>query len=341
MTIKIGINGFGRIGRNVLRASLESKKVQVTAINDLGSTKNLAHLLKYDSLYGKFPEEVEYKNEDQIYVGGRGIKFFHQGEPEKIPWGKEGVDIVVESTGRFKTRPRLEGHLKGGARKVILTTTGKDLDVTVVMGVNQEEYNPREHHFISNASCTTNALAPLVKVLEEAFGIEKGLMVTIHAYTNDQKLLDLPHDDPRRSRAAGLSMIPTTTGAAQAVSLVFPHDLGEIDGLSIRVPTPTVSLIDFVALLKKNTSTDQVNEAFEKASREGLKDILGVSQEPLVSVDYRGSSYSTVVDTLSTMVAGGNLVKVLSWYDNEWGYSQRTLDLTEYVAEKILDPAAV
>lgn len=340
MPVKIGINGFGRIGRNVLRIAQESQSIAITAINDLGSTKNLTHLFKYDSLYGKFQGDIKYNDEDSITVNGRKINFFHQMRPEKIPWKEYDVDIVIEATGKFKTRGELQEHLVGGAKKVILTTPGKDMDVTVVMGVNQEDLK-EEHEIISNASCTTNALAPVVKVLEEKFGIEKGVMMTAHAYTNDQQLLDLPHDDPRRARAANLSIIPTTTGAAKAVSLVLPEVLGKLDGMAIRVPTPTVSLIDFVAQLKKKTNADEVNAAFTKESRGKMKGILGVSDEPLVSIDYKGSPYSTVVDTLSTIVMGDDLVKVISWYDNEWGYSVRVVDLVELAAHKMLAPASV
>ena len=340
MPVKVGINGFGRIGRNVLRVAQESQAIAITAINDLGSTKNLTHLLKYDSLYGKFPGDIKYNDEDSITVNGRKINFFHQMRPEEIPWKDYGVDIVIEATGKFKTRGELVEHLAGGAKKVILTTPGKDMDVTVVMGVNHEDIKD-EHEIISNASCTTNALAPIVKVLEEKFGIEKGLMLTAHAYTNDQQLLDLPHDDPRRARAANLSIIPTTTGAAKAVSLVVPEAKGKMDGMAVRVPTPTVSLIDFVAHLRKKTNADEVNAAFTQEARGKMKGILGVSDEPLVSIDYKGSPYSTVVDTLSTMVVGDDLVKVISWYDNEWGYSVRVVDLVEYVAKKMLAPAGV
>lgn len=341
MPVKVGINGFGRIGRLVLRAALGSKAIEINAINDLGTAKNLAHLLKFDSIYGKFQGEVRYNDENSISVNGREVKFYHYSNPEEIPWGEQGIDIVIDSTGVFKTGSDLGRHLKGGAKKVILTAPGKDLDVTIVMGVNEEAYDPDRHTIISNASCTTNGLAPVAKVLEQRFGIEKGVMTTVHAYTNDQKLLDLPHSDLRRARAANISMIPTTSGAAKAVSLVMPELKGKIDGMAIRVPIPTVSVIDLVVKLKKTTSREEVNVAFQEASRGELKKILGVSYEPLVSIDYKGESHSTVVDTLSTMVMEGDLVKVISWYDNEWGYSERVVDLTELVAEKILTLAEV
>lgn len=336
MPVKVGINGFGRIGRNILRASLKNNEIEIRAVNDLSSPGNLAHLLKYDSLYGKFPGEIQYTREEFLLVNDREIHFYNQPRPENIPWEEQGIDIVIEATGHFKARDELEKHLSAGAKKVILTTPGKDMDITIVMGVNQDKYQPDEHHIISNASCTTNALAPVVKVLEEYFGIENGLMITVHAYTNDQRLLDLPHEDPRRSRAANLSIIPTTTGAARAVAQVMPEALGKMDGLALRVPTPTVSLLDFTAQLKKHTDAEEVNQAFEKASHSReMEGILGVSFEPLVSIDYRGEPRSTVVDALSTMVAGGNLVKVITWYDNEWGYSQRALDLAALVAKKM------
>jgi len=341
MPVNVGINGFGRIGRNVLRAALESSNIQITAVNDLGSAKNLGHLLKYDSLYGKFPGKVEYKKEDSLYVNDREIKFYHEREPKNIPWGDEGIDVVIEATGIFKSKSELEQHLVGGAKKVVLTAPGKDVDTTVVMGVNHKDYNPEKHNIISNASCTTNGLAPVAKVLEDKFGIEEGIMTTIHAYTNDQKLLDLPHDDLRRARAANISMIPTTSGAARAVSLVLPQLEGKIDGIAIRVPVPIVSVIDFVVQLKKKANAEEVNAAFQESSRGNLEGILGVSQEPLVSIDYKGDSHSTVVDLLSTMMMENGMLKIISWYDNEWGYSMRVVDLTEYIAEKILSPAGV
>lgn len=333
MTVKIGINGFGRIGRHVFRALLAKPELQVLAINDLTDNGTLAHLLKYDSLYGKFPGEIALK-EHNLLVNGQEIRILAQAQPEKLPWGDLGVQLVIEATGRFRTHREVSRHLQGGAKKVIVAAPVNDADLTVVLGINQAQYEPEKHHILSNASCTTNGLAPVVKVLHENFGLRKGLMNTTHAYTNDQQLLDLAHPDLRRARAAQLSMIPTTTGAAKAIGKIIPELKGKIDGFAVRVPTPTVSLVDFVAELEKETSASEVNKALKAAAEGELRGILGYAEEPLVSVDYKGSPYSSIVDSLLTMVIGGNLVRVVSWYDNEWGYSQRVADLAAYLAKQ-------
>lgn len=333
MTVTIGINGFGRIGRNTFRAALENEDTQIVAVNDLTDNATLAHLLKYDSLYGIFKREVSIKG-DSLVVDGREIKVTAEVHPEKIPWKDMGVDVVIEATGKFRTHHDASLHLKGGAQKVIVTTPVNDADIIIVMGLNHKQYNPDEHKILSNASCTTNGLAPVVKVLHETFGIDKGLMNTTHAYTNDQQLLDLPHPDMRRARAAAINMIPTTTGAAKIIGKLIPELKGKIDGFAIRVPTPTVSIVDFVAVLKKDTTAEEVNNALKKASQGELKGFLGYADEPLVSMDYKGSPYSSVVDSLLTMMIGGNMVRVVAWYDNEWGYSQRVADLAVYVAEQ-------
>lgn len=324
--VKIGINGFGRIGRCVFRAGLGNKKIDFVAINDLTDAKTLAHLLKYDSVHGRFDGEVKAEG-NSLIVEGKRIQVLSETDPEKIPWGKLGVDIVIESTGRFVDRENTLKHLKAGARKVIISAPAKDPDWTVVMGVNDKEYNPKKHNIISNASCTTNCLAPVAKVLLDKFGIRKGLMTTVHAYTSDQRLLDLPHTDLRRARAAALSMIPTTTGAAVAVSLVLPELEGKLDGMAIRVPTSNVSLVDLIVETERNVTVDEVNNAIRKAADSELKGILAYSDEPLVSIDYNGNPNSSIVDLQSTKVLDGNLVKVLSWYDNEMGYSNRMIDL--------------
>ncbi|MCL5982373.1 MAG: type I glyceraldehyde-3-phosphate dehydrogenase [Firmicutes bacterium] len=323
MTVKIGINGFGRIGRNTFRAMLEEAGLRVVAINDLTDNATLAHLLKYDSLYGKCIGNVILQGENML-VNGREIKIFAEAHPERVPWREAGVDVVVEATGHFRTHREASRHLAGGAKKVIVTTPVNDADLIVVMGLNHHLYRPEEHHILSNASCTTNALAPVVKVLHESFGVVRGLMNTTHSYTNDQQLLDLPHADLRRARAAALSMIPTTTGAAKIIGKIIPDLKGKIDGFAVRVPTPTVSIVDFVAELGRQTAAQESNEAF--------KGILGFATEPLVSVDYKGSPYSSVVDSLLTMVLDGKLARVVAWYDNEWGYSRRVADLAGYVA---------
>ncbi len=337
MKIKVGINGFGRIGRNVLRIANEKSNndFEIVAINARADAKTLAHLFKYDSCYGIFKEDVYVKNEDTIVVNNNEIKIFRYNNPEEIPWGEIGVDIVIESTGRFTKREDAKKHLAAGAKKVIITAPGKDEDKTIVMGVNENEYDNENHNIISNASCTTNCLAPFAKVIDKEFGIEKGLMTTIHAYTNDQQILDKTHKDLRRARAAGESMIPTTTGAAKAVSKVLPQLQGKLNGLAVRVPTPTVSLVDLVCTLKKETTVEEINQILKKASQGELKGILGYSEEPLVSIDYRGDSRSSIIDGLSTMSMGDKMFKIISWYDNEWGYSSRTVDLIEFIAQRL------
>ena len=340
MTVKIGINGFGRIGRQVLKAILErhSDALEVVAINDLFPPETNAHLFKYDSNYGTFPGTVEVVDGD-IVVNGRRLKAFSERDPRNLPWREVGVDIVIEATGVFRDAGKDPGpwsHIRsGGAKKVIITAPAKGEDFTVVLGVNHAQYDPAKHHVVSNASCTTNCLAPVAKVIHETFGIVKGLMTTVHAYTNDQRILDLAHPkDLRRARAAALNMIPTTTGAAKALGKVIPELQGKFDGMAVRVPTPTVSLVDFVAHLEQSTSVEEVNAALRAAAEGPLQGILGYSEEPLVSMDYKGDDRSSIVDTLSTRVIGGTLVKVVSWYDNEWGYACRTADLAALMAEK-------
>ncbi|MFO7152308.1 MAG: type I glyceraldehyde-3-phosphate dehydrogenase [Bacillota bacterium] len=335
MGIKVGINGFGRIGRNSFKAALKNHpEIEIVAINDLTDPATLAHLLKYDSVFGRFEGEVTAK-EDSIVVNGREIKVFAEKDPANIPWRDLGVDIVVESTGVFTSKEKAIKHIEsGGAKKVIISAPAKGEDITIVMGVNEDKYNPKEHHVISNASCTTNCLAPVAKVLLENFGIKKGLMNTIHSYTNDQRILDLPHKDLRRARAAALNIIPTTTGAAKAVALVIPELKGKLNGFAMRVPTPTVSVVDLTAVLEKNVTVEEVNQALKEAAEGPMKGILGYTEEPVVSMDFKGCELSSIVDGLSTMVMDGDLVKVVSWYDNEWGYSCRVMDLVKYVAEK-------
>lgn len=329
MAIKIGINGFGRIGRLVFRRMIQEGGFDVISINDLADAKTLSHLLKYDSVHGKFPGEVEAM-ENGVKVNGKEIRITSEKDPTQLGWDKIGVDYVIESTGVFSTKEKLGMHLKAGAKKVILTAPPKDdIDAIVVLGVNDEILKP-EHKIISNASCTTNCLAPMVKVLDDAFGIEKGFMTTVHSYTNDQVMLDQPHKDLRRARAGAVNIIPTTTGAAKAVGKVLPHLKGKLDGFSLRVPTPDASLTDFVCLLKKEVTKEEVNEAMKKASETNLKGILQYSEEPLVSTDIIGNPYSSIFDALSTM-ASGNLVKVIGWYDNEWGYSCRVVDLVKKI----------
>ena len=333
MAIRIGINGFGRIGRNMLRASWNDPAVEYVAVNDITNAKTLAHLLRYDSVLGRFREDVQ-ATDDAIVINGRKLRVLAEREVGKLPWKDLGVSVVVESTGLFTKRPDAIQHIeKGGASKVIVSAPATDPDVTLVLGVNEKTYDPAKHHVISNASCTTNCLAPAVKVLHEAFGVEKGLMTTIHSYTNDQKILDAPHKDLRRARAAAVCQIPTTTGAAKAVGLVMPELKGKIDGFAIRVPTPNVSIVDFVAVLKKETTVEEVNAALKKAAEGPLKGILGYTDEPLVSVDYLGDPHSGIVDGLSTKVIGGNMVKVMVWYDNEWGYACRLVDLAKYISK--------
>lgn len=327
MAIKVGINGFGRIGRMVFRAGYKNPKLEFVAINDLTDSPTLAHLLKYDSTHGILNSEVK-SADNSIIVDGKEIKVFSEREPAKIPW--DGVDLVFECTGRFREREPAAGHLNSGVKKVIISAPAKNPDITIVMGVNHNDYNPEIHHVVSNASCTTNCLAPVCKVLLDKFGIKKGFMTTTHAYTGDQRLLDFPHKDLRRARSAGLSMIPTTTGAAKAVSLVLPQLEGKLNGMAIRVPTPNVSIVDLVVQLEKEASVDEINSAMKEASETYLKGILAYSEEPLVSVDFNGTTVSSTVDALSTM-AIGDMAKVLAWYDNEFGYSSRMIDLAIYM----------
>ena len=336
MAIRVAINGFGRIGRLVLRAAKKTGRTDIdfVAVNDLTDNKTLAHLLKYDSVHGRFAGSVEM-TEDGLLVDGDDLRVFAERDPAKLPWADLGVDIVVESTGLFTSKEKAVAHLQAGAKKVIISAPAKNEDITVVLGVNEGMYKPGEHHVVSNASCTTNCLAPVVKVILESFGFRHGLMTTVHSYTNDQNILDLPHKDLRRARAAAMSMIPTTTGAAKATGLVIPAVKGKIDGISIRVPTPDVSVVDLVVEVEKDTTVDEVNAAFRAAAGGPMKGILGVSDEPLVSIDYTGDARSSIVDLKSTNVLDGRMVKVLSWYDNEWGYSQRVVDLVGYVGERL------
>jgi glyceraldehyde 3-phosphate dehydrogenase len=332
--VRVAINGFGRIGRNIMRAAKKhGAGLDFVAVNDLTDNQTLAHLLRYDSVHGRYPGTVEASAEGLV-VDGDTVRVLSEKDPAKLPWKDLGVDIVFESTGRFTKRDDAAKHLDGGARKVIITAPAKGEDITIVMGVNHEKYDAAQHHVISNASCTTNCLVPVVKVLMDHFGVRRGIMTTIHSYTNDQQLLDLPHKDLRRARAAALSIIPTTTGAAKATSLVIPEMKGKLDGISMRVPTADASIVDLTAELEKATSVDEVNGAFRQAADGPLQGILAVSDEPLVSVDYIGNPNSSIVDLPSTFVMEGNMVKVLSWYDNEWGYSMRCVDLAGYVAEK-------
>jgi glyceraldehyde 3-phosphate dehydrogenase len=333
MAIKIGINGFGRIGRNVLRACLGNKDFDFVAVNDLTDTKTLAHLLKYDSVLGNLHQEISH-TDSTITVDGDEIRVYSEKDPSLIPWEEVGAEIVIESTGRFTKAEDAKKHLRGPVKKVVISAPAKGEDVTIVLGVNENVYDPASHHVISNASCTTNCLAPVAKVIHEKFGIKNALMNTIHSYTNDQQLLDLPHKDLRRARAAALSMIPTSTGAAKAVALVIPELKGKFDGISVRVPTPNVSLVDVVMNVEKETSTEEVNRVLKDAANEELNGILGFSEEPLVSIDYRGDSRSSIVDAENTKVIGGTAVKILSWYDNEWGYSCRVRDLVKFIADK-------
>lgn len=332
MSLKVGINGFGRIGRMVFRAGIHNSQIDFVAINDLTDPATLAHLLKYDSVHGALKAEVS-STEKSLIVDGKEIGIFTQKDPATIPWGDLGVQTVFECTGLFRDREKAAGHLKTGAEKVIISAPAKGPDVTIVMGVNEKEYDPRKHHIVSNASCTTNCLAPPCKVLLDNFGIEKGLMTTTHSYTGDQRLLDFPHKDLRRARAAALSMIPTTTGAAKAVGLVLPELAGKLNGMAIRVPTPNVSVVDLVAQLKKSVTADDVNQAMKKAADTYLKGILAFSDAPLVSIDFNGTSVSSTIDGPSTM-AIGDMVKVLAWYDNEFGYSNRMVDLALHMANR-------
>ena len=335
MAIRVGINGFGRIGRNVVRAAkaMGAKELDFVAVNDLTDTTTLAHLLKYDSVHGRFPGDVAAEK-DAIIVGGDAMRVLAEKDPAKLPWKELGVDVVLESTGRFTERSQAALHLEGGARKVIISAPGKNEDITIVLGVNEEKYDPKTHDVVSNASCTTNCLAPVVKVLLDQFGFRRGMMTTVHSYTNDQQILDLPHKDLRRARAAGLSIIPTTTGAAKATSLVIPEVKGKIDGVAMRVPTPDVSIVDLVCELEKEASVEQINAALRSAAEGRMKGVLAYTDEELVSVDFIGHPASSIVDGASTNIVGG-LVKVMAWYDNEWGYSNRCVDLARYMGERL------
>lgn len=341
--IRIAINGFGRIGRNVLRAAVQhsewDKKFEIIAINDLGNTEILAHLLKYDSIYGKFNGTIQPK-ENGIDVNGKFIEFYSQVNPSNLPWKKLDIDVAIESTGVFRSREGASKHLEAGANKVIISAPAKDPDLTIVLGVNEKDYDPDKHQIISNASCTTNSLAPPVKVLHDSFGLERGFMTTIHSYTGDQRILDFPHKDFRRARAAALSIIPTTTGAAKAVGLVLPELKGKIDGLAVRVPTPDGSLTDFTAILNQDVTKEDINHAMSHSAGNSLKGILEYTEEPIVSTDIVGNPHSSIIDGLSTRVIGerGNLIKILAWYDNEWGYSCRVVDLVNYLFHNIKIP---
>ena len=335
MTTKIGINGFGRIGRLAFRAISQRypEELEIVAINDLTNPKTNAHLLKYDTNYGAYPGKVE-AGEDSIIIDGKIVKVIAERDPGKIAWGDHGVEIVIESTGLFTDATKAAAHRQGGAKKVIISAPAKNEDVTIVLGVNESKYDPAKHHVLSNASCTTNCISPVVKVLHQSFGVSKALMSTIHSYTNDQRTMDMVHSDLRRARAAAENIIPTTTGAAKAVTLVIPELQGKIHGMAFRVPTPAVSLCDLVADLDREVSVEEVNQAFRAAADGALKGILEYCEEPLVSIDFKGNPASSIVDAMSTMVIGGNMVKVLSWYDNEWGYSNRLADLITYIADK-------
>jgi glyceraldehyde 3-phosphate dehydrogenase len=333
MAVKVGINGFGRIGRNIMRAAMDDDSIDIVAVNDLTNAATLAHLLKYDSILGNLTADIAAKD-DRITVDGDEFKVLSVKDPAQLPWKDLGVDIVFESTGLFTNRDDAAKHLAAGATKVIITAPAKKPDITVVLGVNTDRYDPKNHHIISNASCTTNCLAPVAKVLHETFGIRKGWMTTVHSYTNDQQLLDLPHKDLRRARAAALSIIPTTTGAAIAVGEVLPEIKGRLDGIAMRVPTPNVSVVDLAVVVDKKTSTEEVNAAFKKAATGSLKGILQYEEAPLVSIDFRGNPHSSILDAPYTNVMDGDFVKVLSWYDNEWGYSSRCVDLLKQIVQK-------
>ena len=342
MEIRIGINGFGRIGRLVARSFMEQSllpggkppEVEIVAVNDLTDSEHLAHLLKYDSVHGTLDAEIGHVG-DNLYLNGKAVRVYREQDPGRIPWGESGVDIVVESTGRFENREKASLHQKGGAKKVIISAPSPDPDCTIVLGVNEHIYDPRIHHIVSNASCTTNCLAPVVKILSDNLGLEKGFMTTVHSYTNDQRLLDLPHKDLRRARSAGVSMIPTTTGAAKAIGLVLPHLKGRLDGMSIRVPTPDVSINDLTCIVQKDTTVEEINLLFREAAAGPMAGILAYTEVPLVSADFRGNPNSSIVDGLSTRVMEKRMVKVLAWYDNEWGYSCRVRDLVHFIAERL------
>ncbi|HEV2882275.1 MAG TPA: type I glyceraldehyde-3-phosphate dehydrogenase [Pyrinomonadaceae bacterium] len=333
MAVKVGINGFGRIGRNILRTALGDKEIDFVAVNDITDTKTLAHLLKYDSVLGNLEQEIT-STDNSITVDGDEVRVFSERDPAAIDWASVGAEVVIESTGRFTNAEDARKHLRGTVKKVIISAPAKNEDITIVLGVNGDRYDAAAHHIISNASCTTNCLAPVAKVIHENFGIKTAQMTTIHSYTNDQQLLDLPHKDLRRARAAAISMIPTSTGAAKAVALVLPELKGKFDGISVRVPTPNVSLVDVVMEVERETTTEEVNNALKNAAGEELQGILAFSTEPLVSIDFRGNPNSSIVDAEYTKVIGGNLVKVLAWYDNEWGYSCRVRDLVKFIAQQ-------
>jgi len=333
MAVKVGINGFGRIGRNIVRASLGNQDIEYVAVNDITDTKTLAHLFKYDSVLGNLTHEVKAAG-DCIQVDAKKIRVYAERDPAKIDWESVGAQIVVESTGLFTKADAARQHLRGPVKKVIISAPASNEDLTIVLGVNQDKYDPAKHHIVSNASCTTNCLAPVAKVLHDSYGIVNGFMTTIHSYTNDQKLLDLPHKDLRRARAAALSMIPTSTGAAKAVHLVIPELKGKLDGFAMRVPTPNVSVVDLTVWVEKKTTPEEVNAAMKAAAAGPMKGILGVTEEPVVSIDFRGDSRSSILDAPLTRVIGGNCVKVISWYDNEWGYSCRMVDLISFMAAK-------
>ena len=333
MTIKVGINGFGRIGRNAFRAAMANPALEIVAVNDLTDAETLAHLLKYDSIHGILDAEVKAEK-DAIVVNGKAIKVLAERDPAGLPWGALGIDVVVESTGRFTDADKAAAHIKAGAKKVIISAPAKGEDITIVMGVNEDKYDAAKHNIISNASCTTNCLAPMAKVIHENFGIKHGMMTTVHSYTNDQMILDLPHKDLRRARAAAMSIIPTTTGAAKAVALVLPELKGKLNGFALRVPTPNVSLTDLVSEMEKPVTVEEVNAALKAAAAGPLKGILAYSDEPLVSKDYNGNPHSCIIDADSTMVVDGTQLKVIGWYDNEWGYSNRVIDLIVFIGKK-------
>jgi glyceraldehyde 3-phosphate dehydrogenase len=334
MAIRVGINGFGRIGRQVYRAAATMEDIEIVAVNDLTDSKTLAHLLKYDSIHGIFPGEVKAEG-DTIFVNGKTLKVLSERDPGALPWGELGVDIVIESTGLFTNATKASAHITAGAKKVIISAPAKGEDITIVLGVNEEKYDPQNHHIISNASCTTNCLAPVAKPLHDALGISRGLMTTIHSYTNDQKILDLPHEDLRRARAAAMSIIPTTTGAAKAVGLVIPELNGKLNGLAMRVPTPDVSVVDLVCEVNRDTTAEEVNQILRDFAAKTYPNVLQVSDEPLVSMDYKTCPISSIVDSALTMVLDKRMVKVISWYDNEWGYSNRVVDLVHYVSKSL------
>ncbi|HSH25453.1 MAG TPA: glyceraldehyde-3-phosphate dehydrogenase [Massilibacterium sp.] len=337
MNAKVAINGLGRIGRMVFRKAILDDTLDVVAINASYPAETLAHLIKYDSIHGTFEGNVEVVSEDELKVNGKLVKITRNRDPRELPWKELGVDIVIEATGKFKTKETAGYHIEAGAKKVVITAPAKEEDITIVMGVNENDYDPENHHIISNASCTTNCLAPVAKVIDEEFGIVDGLMTTVHSYTNDQKNIDNPHKDLRRARACGQSIIPTTTGAAKAIAKVLPHLEGRLNGMALRVPTPNVSLVDLVVELKKDVTVEEVNNALKNAANGPLKGILGYTEEPLVSIDFNGNENSSIVDALSTMVMGNNKVKVLAWYDNEWGYSVRVVDLAKHVAKGLFE----